>query len=223
MALFLRSAVAVSLVLIFILAGVAGGFSIGVESSLMAALAEVRAERPRLTQGVATLTILGGAHATLTLAVVASIWLLARGRRGAALLLAATVLIERLMVDGLKEWLGRARPPLEAHLLPHSLAFPSGHAANSMTAFLATALIATPPAHRQTAALLAVILSILVGLSRVYLGVHWPSDVIGGWALGLLSVAAAMVVGERSGALRLEPQHEIVGRHRPASDEDDPA
>ena len=223
MAIFLRPTIAVLLVVIFVMAGTAGGPAYGREASLMAALAEVRADRPNLTQAVALLTILGGAYVTLTLAGVAAIWLLARGRRGSALLLAATVLIERLMVDGLKEWLGRARPPLEALLLPHSLAFPSGHAANSMTAFLATALIVTPPAHRRAAALLAILLSAAVGLTRVFLGVHWPSDVVGGWALGLLSVAAAMVIGERSGTLRLEPQHEIVRRHGPESDKDEAA
>lgn len=223
MAIFLRATIAVLLVVIFVMAGTAGGPVNEPESSLMAALAEVRADRPNLTQAAALLTILGGAYVTLTLAGVASVWLLAHGRRGPAALLAATVLIERLMVDGLKLWLGRARPPLEAHLLPHSLAFPSGHAANSMTAFLATALIVAPPAHRRKAALLAILLSIAIGLTRIYLGVHWPSDVLGGWTLGLLSVAAAVAIGQRSGVLQLEPQHEIVGRHRPASDEDEAA
>jgi len=223
MAIFLRPTIAVLLVVIFVVAGIAGGPANGREAALMADLAEARADRPRLTEAVALLTILGGAYVTLALAGVASVWLLARRRRGQALLLAAAVLIERLLVDGLKDWLGRTRPPLEAHLLPHSLAFPSGHAANGMTAFLATALIVTPPAHRRTAVLLAVVLSIAVGLTRVYLGVHWPSDVIGGWTLGLLGVAAAMVIGKRSGALRFEPQHEIVGRHRPALGEDEAA
>ncbi len=223
MAIFLRPIIAVLLLVIFVTAGIAGGRENGPEAALMSAMADLRSDWPRLTQAVTALTFLGSVYVTLTVGGLASLWLLSRGRRGLALLLAATVVIERLIVDGLKLWLGRERPPLEAHLLPHSLAFPSGHAANSITVFLATALIAAPPAYRRIAVLLAVLLSLAIGLSRVYLGVHWPSDVVGGWALGLLSVAAAMAIGQRSGALRLEPQHEIVRRHWPASDEDEPA
>jgi undecaprenyl-diphosphatase len=153
----------------------------------------------------------------------ASLWLLLRRSPGQALLLALTVLIERFLVDACKGWFGRPRPQFDLHWLPHSLAFPSGHSANSMTAYLATALILAPPAHRRPWAIGVLILSLFIGLSRVYLGVHWPSDVIGGWALGLLAVGAALAVGERSGALHFEPQHQIVGRHVPALDEDEAA
>jgi undecaprenyl-diphosphatase len=140
-----------------------------------------------------------------------------------ALLLAASVLTERVLMDGLKEWIGRPRPNFGVDWLPHSLAFPSGHSANSMTAFLATALILAPPARQGPWAVGAIALSIVVGLSRVYLGVHWPTDVIGGWAFGLIAVSATLIIGEKSGVLRFKPQHEVIGRHVPALGEDEAA
>ena len=120
-------------------------------------------------------------------------WLLIQRAPGRALLLGGTVVAERLLVDGLKEWIGRPRPPLD--ILPHSLAFPSGHSANSMTAFVATALIACPPAYRRFFVALGLALALVIGLTRIVLGVHWPSDVIGGWAFGLLAIAVALNVG----------------------------
>jgi membrane-associated phospholipid phosphatase len=223
MTIFSRPAFATLLVVLFVLAGVAGGPADGLEVTLMHRLAAVRADWPQVTQAVTALTTLGGAPVTLAVAGGASLWLLLRPAPERALLLAVTVLAERLLAEGLKDWIGRARPPLDPRLLPHSLAFPSGHAANSMTAFLATALIVAPPAYRRAAAVVALTMATAVGLSRVYLGVHWPSDVIGGWALGLLAVTVALTVGQRSGAMSLEAQHDIVRRHGAAAGENEPA
>ncbi len=213
---------ALALAAAFIAAALLGGPAQHAEAALMERVAAVRAEQPWLVTAIAALTVLGGAPVTLTVAGAAALWLMARRTPGQALLLTVTVLLERLMVDGLKEWIGRLRPPLEP-ALTHSLAFPSGHSANSMTAFLATALIACPPAYRRPAATAAIGISLVVGITRIGLGVHWPSDVLGGWAFGLLSVGGALLIGERSGLLRLEPQHKVVGRHRLPSCEDEAA
>ena len=92
----------------------------------------------------------------------------------------------------LRQWIGRDRPPLvypEPRPLvgvPHSGAFPSGHAA---AAFAAATVIAY--ASRRLA-VPAYILAALVAWSRVYVGVHWPLDVIGGAVLGVL-VATALL------------------------------
>jgi undecaprenyl-diphosphatase len=101
-----------------------------------------------------------------------------------------------LAADGLsyvlRQWIGRDRPPLVypdprplVHL-PHSGAFPSGHAAS---AFAAATVIAW--ASRRLA-IPAYLLATLVAWSRVYVGVHWPLDVIGGAVLGTL-VAIALL------------------------------
>ena len=214
---------ATMLILLFVAAAVGGGPANQIEPALLQQIAEFRLAWPHLTRSVAGLTNLGGAYATLGLAAAASLYLLLQRLPARALLLAATVLLERLLVDGLKDWIGRPRPQLQVDWLPSSLAFPSGHSANSMTAFLAAALIAAPPHLRRMAAICGAVLSVTVGLTRIYLGVHWPSDVIGGWALGLLAVIAALAIGERSGSLPLEPQHQIVGGHRPPPDQDEVA
>lgn len=219
---FLPIILALALAAAFIAAALLGGPAQNAEAVAMDWMAGIRAQQPGLVTALAALTLLGGAPVTLTVAGVAALWLMVRRMPGRALLLTMTVLVERLMVDGLKEWIGRPRPTLDP-ALAHSLAFPSGHSANSMTAFLATALIACPAAWRRQAAIAAVCISLIVGLTRIGLGVHWPSDVLGGWALGLLSVGFAVLIGERSGLLRLEPQHEIVGRHRPPLGEDEAA
>lgn len=221
MSLFSKPLFLLLLLVLFLVAAMAGSPSNGVESNVMQALADFRAEWPQLTKLVGGITTLGGAYVTLGVTAAASLWLLLRRAPAQALLLALTVLIERSLVDGLKEWIGRPRPSVGVDWLPSSLAYPSGHAANSMTAFLAAALIAAPPELRRTAAIAALALSLLVGLTRIWLGVHWPTDVIGGWSLGLLSVGAALLVGRRSAVLHFEPQHQIVGRHRPALGEDE--
>lgn len=193
----------------------------GLETALMEQMAAVRASWPQLTRLAVVLTTIGGAPITLAVAGAGSLWLLLNRAPGRAYLLAGSVLVERLLVDGLKETIGRPRPHLE--FLPHNLAFPSGHSANSMTAFVAAALLASSPRYRRAAVALGLVLSLVVGLTRIVLGVHWPSDVIGGWALGLLVVALALIVGERSGVLSVKAQHEIVGGHRLVPDKDEPA
>jgi undecaprenyl-diphosphatase len=116
----------------------------------------------------------------------AALLLMRREWRAAALLLSIT-LTGRLTVSLLKDYTARIRPDAQGHLVPvESLAFPSGHAANATLVWLCLALLLpTNERGRGLAIWAAVWLAIAVGLSRVMLGVHWPSDVIGGWAFGL--------------------------------------
>ena len=92
-----------------------------------------------------------------------------------------------------------------------------------MTTYLAVAMMAFPPRIRRTAIILALGLALLVGLTRLVLGVHWPTDVIGGWTLGLFVVGLAVTVGERSAILPVEAKHDVVGGHLPPVTEDKPA
>jgi undecaprenyl-diphosphatase len=70
-----------------------------------------------------------------------------------------------------------------------------------MAGFLAIALIAVPRAHRRAAVISALVASFVVGLTRPFLGVHWLSDVIGGWALGAaVAITAATLANSRRSA-----------------------
>ena len=110
-----------------------------------------------------------------------------RWREAAALLLASGGGL--VITDLLKDWFQRDRPPQALHVVQAiNASFPSGHATLSATVFLTLgALIAHFAERRRVrvyALAAAVILSAMVGCSRVYLGVHWPTDVLGGWCLG---------------------------------------
>jgi undecaprenyl-diphosphatase len=132
-------------------------------------------------------TELGGMPMLLAVTGLGAAWLLVRREWRAAALLLAVTLTGRLLVSLMKDWTARVRPDAQGHLVPvESLAFPSGHAANATLVWLCLALLLpTNERGRALAIWAAVWLAISVGLSRVMLGVHWPSDVIGGWAFGL--------------------------------------
>jgi undecaprenyl-diphosphatase len=154
---------------------------------------------PALAPPARAVTLLGdwGMLLPLTLAAALILFLARSGRR--ALLFLAIVGGGRVLVELQKVELGRQRPDIAgrlAHVV--SLSFPSGHAAYSMMTWLAFALLLAPPARRTAAAAAAVSVALVVGLTRLVLHVHWPSDVIGGWAFGaawtllLLRVAAQL-------------------------------
>lgn len=216
-----RAILAFLLVATFLALAALGGPSNGWDGAVAAWFAEVRAASPSLEWWASAITTIGGAPVTLGIALVAALLLLAKGAPRTALLLAATVLAERLLSDLLKELFGRPRPQVEH--LPASLAFPSGHAANSMTTYLAIALIVVPARFRRTAVLVALATTLVIGVTRLVLGVHWASDVFGGWTLGLFAVGLAVTIGERSGALRLETQHDVIARHGPPIGKDESA
>jgi undecaprenyl-diphosphatase len=93
----------------------------------------------------------------------------------------------------------RARPDLDPHLVVvRTSSFPSGHASSSMIFYLTMALTLTVGTRwHRVAAAGAILLSLLIGLSRVMLGVHWPSDVVGGWSFGLLWVLLTLRIARR--------------------------
>jgi membrane-associated phospholipid phosphatase len=133
------------------------------------------------------LTELGGYRILLAASAIGAATLLFRREWRAAALLAGITLSGRLLVDWQKVWSNRVRPEEQVHLVQvQSLSFPSGHAANATLVWLCLALLLPRTARVRTFAIWAAVwLALAVGLSRVILGVHWPSDVIGGWAFGL--------------------------------------
>lgn len=144
-------------------------------------------DQPHLARAARWLTELGG-WAVLLPATAFGAALLAwrRDWRGAVLLVAIT-LSGRLLVELQKVGIGRLRPESNAHLVSvDSLSFPSGHSANAVMVWLCLALLLPRTQRGRTMAIWAAVwLALAIGLTRVMLGVHWPSDVIGGWSFGL--------------------------------------
>ncbi|MFH9414022.1 phosphatase PAP2 family protein [Streptomyces rochei] len=137
----------------------------------------------------------------LCAAVVLWLWF-RRGDRWTAVLLGAACLLGSLLQQLLKAAVDRARPvwpdPVDS---AHFAAFPSGHA---MTATFVCGLLVWLVHHYgaadgvRRAALAAAVVSVAgVGVTRVWLGVHWATDVLGGWLLGALVVAVAALVHRR--------------------------
>ena len=166
------------------------------DQALLAAL--YAGQRPALTRSAEVVTFIGQWSAVVVISAAVAGWLVVRGERYRALLLLAVTLSGRALVEAQKAGFDRPRPTLEPHLVPaHGLSFPSAHSANTMMVFLAVALIAAAPPWRRTAVMLAVLMSLLVGLTRPMLGVHWPSDVVGGWSFGAAWVLAMLAAAER--------------------------
>ena len=134
-------------------------------------------------------TALGGVGvlALITLAVV--VYLLLMRKRRAALMLVVAIGGGILLSSLFKAGFDRPRPDLVAHLSQiYTASFPSGHSMMSATTYLTLGALLSP-LHRDGAVKLfflfaAVVITVLVGVSRVYLGVHWPTDVLAGWAAG---------------------------------------
>jgi undecaprenyl-diphosphatase len=140
---------------------------------------------PQLVPAARLLTHLGDVVTVLAAALLAAGWLLFRGHPRPAVLLILIVASERLLIEAMKSGFDRARPdPLGHQVAVHNLAFPSGHSANSMAGWLAIALLATSPGLRRPAIVLALAIALVTGLCRLVLQVHWPTDVLGGWAFG---------------------------------------
>ena len=157
-----------------------GGPQTRVDPTVLAAFAV-----PGLVPAARFLTHLGDGVTVLATSAAAAVLLLAAGHRRRAILLLVILASERLLVEAMKAGFDRARPDVAGRqVATHSMAFPSGHSANAMAMGLAIALLATGPRWRRPAIGLALAVALLVGLCRLALQVHWPSDVVGGWAFG---------------------------------------
>ncbi|WP_181706136.1 phosphatase PAP2 family protein [Chthonobacter rhizosphaerae] len=150
----------------------------------------------------ADITSLGSttALAIMTLAVVG--YLLISRHTASAILVLASVAGGQVLSSLLKNMFQRPRPDLVDHIVQvHSLSFPSGHAMLSAATYLTLgALLArteTVLALRGYILSVAVALTLLIGVSRVYLGVHYPTDVAAGWCAGALWAMACWLIASR--------------------------
>lgn len=155
--------------------------------------------RPALVLIARIFTALGEPTVLIGAGFILALWLWWRNRARLAVALMSVILLGRGLSEVQKYGIGRGRPTLEPHLVVvQTPSFPSGHAGSSMIFYLTLTLALTSRGPwRWVAAACAVILSLLIGTSRVMLGVHWPSDVVGGWAFGALWVLLTVRRAER--------------------------
>jgi undecaprenyl-diphosphatase len=159
-------------------------------------------------------TALGGVGVLTLLSLTVGAYLLLDGKVRALLLVAAAVVGGLIISSVLKNTFGRDRPDLVPHAsVIYTASFPSGHSLMSAVTYLTLgALLARVQPRKRLKALLllsAVLVTVLVGVSRVYLGVHWPTDVLAGWTLGAAWALACWLVArwlQRIGRLETDAE-----------------
>ena len=158
------------------------------------------------------LTALGGTAVITLMVTFVTLFLAFRGRGRAALFVVVSVLGGLAISLLLKNLYERDRPAMFEHR-SHTMtaSFPSGHSANAAVVYFTMAVLLAKTVERIGMKAyvfgIGLLIPALVGLSRVFLGVHWPTDVVGGWLVGLawgLVVWAAATFLQRRG--RLEPE-----------------
>jgi undecaprenyl-diphosphatase len=160
---------------------------------------------PRALQvALADLTSLGSSS-VLTLVVLATVGFLflARRRHSAIYVLVASV-GGGLLSIALKSLFDRPRPDVVVHLVNVSSAsFPSGHALGAAAIYLTlAALLARELPRRRLRAFAvsaATVVVVIIGASRMYLGVHWPTDVLAGWCVGAAWAMLCWLIADRLG------------------------
>jgi len=152
-------------------------------------------------------TALGGVSVIALLTALVAFYLLARRQIGMAVFLTATVSLGAAIGTLLKQVFDRPRPDVVTHLADvATTSFPSAHAMNSAILYLTlSALLAQSHTARPVKIYVfcaGIVLTFTIGFSRVYLGVHWPSDVVAGWCAGgvwalLCSMIARRITDQR--------------------------
>jgi undecaprenyl-diphosphatase len=153
------------------------------------------------------LSILGAVH----------LWYRGRRRVAASVLVAPAVAVALFLV--LKRIYARARPAGLSGIVPSSYSFPSGHATASTAICCTLAYVYWREGFisRRTALLFAIVTPLLIGISRVYLNVHWATDVLGGWSAGLLIAVLCSLLYNRNRRRRAAPWTPETSPTRPST------
>lgn len=159
---------------------------------------------PSLDRFMLAMTYIGSGRTVVVLATVCIIVALLWKRRDGALMIVSSLVASSIFFSTIKLLIGRPRPPLwSARIVQTGFSFPSGHATTAAAFYgVAAFLLLREWRLRRdrhiwldvTTGICAIVLVALIGISRVYLGVHYPSDVLAGWAGGALCVALVFVI-----------------------------
>jgi undecaprenyl-diphosphatase len=189
-----------SLVALCILLGVSvtAGFGRAIDHTIAAALGMREGQTPAgwISFWQAISWIGGGTQRYIIVALLA-LFLGLRHHWRLGAVLAGASLLSSFASDGLKFAFARVRPDLVPHLdHASSFAFPSGHATSAAVVYLLFAFV-VPTKRRGLWLSAGIALTVLTGISRIMLGVHWPSDVVGGWLLGAGFAYAGLAVARK--------------------------
>lgn len=165
-----------------------------------------------LKQVAIDVSALGGATVVILLTLLVCGHLLLRRRWRRVVILACTVAGGHLLSHTLKALFARERPDVVPHLAHvDSASFPSGHSLSSSVIYLTIGALLAQSAHRrrEKAYILGVAfgLAFLIGVSRVFLGVHYPTDVLAGWSAGTAWALACWAVASHLGREKAESRN----------------
>ena len=147
------------------------------------------------------LPALGGFTVLVMVLIFATAMMLIYRQRRQAAIFALTVVLSQALTEGLKTIIARPRPALLSyHDVVYSSSFPSGHATMSTVVYLTLGIIAGRALLRPGARYLvlgaAIALILAIGITRIELGVHWPTDVLAGWMLGSVIALSAITAAK---------------------------
>jgi undecaprenyl-diphosphatase len=147
-------------------------------------------------------TALGGATVLGLVVFAVAGFLLLQQRYRTALFIAITLFSGEVVGSAMKHAFNRPRPTVVPHLREtFTTSFPSGHAMESAIVYLTLGAMLMRAAESRLTKLyclgMAILLTVIVGVSRVYLGVHYPTDVIGGWIIGFVWASVCWLAEQR--------------------------
>lgn len=164
---------------------------------------------PSFQEAARDVTALGGVVLLTFITAATAGFLALEGKQHMALFLCASIITGTLASTILKDLFHRPRPDIVPHAVyASSGSFPSGHSMLSAITYLTLGALLARSQQRRALKVyflaLAVLLTLLVGVSRVYLGVHWPTDVLAGWTAGAVWALLCWLV-----ALKLQDTHSL--------------
>jgi membrane-associated phospholipid phosphatase len=164
----------------------------------------------------AILTSIGAPTVMVVIAIAAGVWFYRGPGRSKAGVMVAAPAAGGILAGGMKLLYGRARPAGAALFNERTFSFPSGHAATSAAVMVTLCYVLARERiiSWPVAILIGGIVPLVVGLTRLYLDVHWATDVVGGWTVGLFVAAMSAALYER--LLKSEPVGAEEGEQLPA-------
>ena len=211
--LVLVSVAAAALVFVALAAVVNGGGTQSVDAAILRWVRSATggdAATGALRSVMLDFTALGGGITLMLVTTLVAGYMLVTQRWRLALAVVATIIGGTTLVVLLKQLFDRARPDVVTHLAEfNNASFPSGHAANSAVVYLTLAVLLARSERRHAARIylvsVGVAMTLAIGISRIYLGVHWPTDVLGGWIVGgSWAALTGLVVRRAQHAHRIE-------------------